>query len=375
MRTVTLGLLALAASVGIGFAAQDGPTPQQALVPRALAPSLLWSGKQFVRADQRGNVFLLRGELNSLDAYPMNGAAPGEPIRLQVNGAFDGEVSHAAVSADGRKWVVATSDQILVFQDGKQQATPPVGWFVTSVALLRDKPAVGVLPMAVGLNATVRRTSPPPLVLQFDGREWSPLLAGVFPERSRDRNPFDALFTEHTVELLSDARGRSWVIYPYTGKMLRLSPAGKIEQRITLGNGVAQYREDEAELQTAFDRKLRQKGLRPSNASTGVFTGKRAVLGATLSPKGELYLLLDRALSRANPMLARYDSVRQQIETTPVLVPVDEKVSLAAGGAGLYIAPETGRKRWFLSWSEMDAVRWTPWEKAQARTPRIPARR
>jgi hypothetical protein len=375
MRTLMLGTLAFATTIGIGFAAQSGSTPRQALVPRAMAPSLVWSGKQFVRSDQRGNVFLLRGELDALDAYPLDAAAPGEPVRLQVNGAFDGEVSHAAVSTDGRQWVVATPDQVLFFQDGKQQVTPPVGWFVTSVAMLRDKPAVGVLPMAVGLNSTGRRTSPPPLVLQFDGREWRPLLDGVFPERSRSRNTFDALFTEHTVELLADARGRAWVIYPFTGKVLRLSPAGRIEQRITLGSGVAQYRDNEAQLQTAFDRKLSQKGLKPSNASTGVFTGRRAVLGATVAPTGELYLLLDRVLTGAKPLLARYDSVQRQIETAPVLVPADGKVSLAAGGAGLYMAPETGKKRWFLSWSEMDSVQWTPWDKVQVQLPPVPARR
>lgn len=364
LKASALGIcLILGAGLSVGQAADRGV---RLLRPRAAAPALVWQGAQFLQADGRGNVYLLRGELDAMDVYPLRDGVAGEPVRLQLSGAVGEPVTQAALSSDGRRWAVATPQRVFLFDDGEPSAMPDVGWFVTSLAMVRDTPVLGVLPMAVGLSPTARRPAAPPLLLRFEGREWRPFVQGSYAERSKTLDPFNALFTEHTVELAADARGRSWLIHPFTGKVTRYSPAGRLEQRMVLGSGIAQHKEDAAQLRREFDRKLRVRGLRSSNATTGVFTGKLAVRGATVTPGGDLYLLLDSVLTRSGPALARYDNVHHRVETAPLSFAEEGEVTMAAGREGIYLASEIeGRRRWLLPWAQVEAAVWTPWEQTR----------
>ncbi len=239
------------------------------------------------------------------------------------------------------------------------QSTPDIGWLVTSVAVLRDTPAAGILPMSIGRKASLGRPPVPPLVLRLGNRLWETYIPGVAPKRAQDRDPINALFADHTLKLLGDERGRMWVAYPYTGRLRRFTPASRMDTEIVLGTGAARHRGDEAELKKSFVASLQKQGYRNPGAHAGVFTAQLGIRGWTLGPDGVLYMLLGPSLTGSGTALGRYNPVTGTVETIAVQLSPAGEVSMAAGRDGLYLAAADGAVEvWKLGWGTLEAAVW-----------------
>src|SRR5215216_3123368 len=77
-------VLTFSALTGVIYAGQDGTSKPHAGTPSfaAVSPSVRWEGPQFLEADRKGNVFLVRG--STLDVFPVKGNQLGKPKRLDL---------------------------------------------------------------------------------------------------------------------------------------------------------------------------------------------------------------------------------------------------------------------------------------------------
>jgi hypothetical protein len=352
----SLAVSALAATLYAGSGANQS-TPRL-IAPSTIDPSLGWEGPQFFRSDRQGNVFLVRGD--TLDIYPVIRGQLGKAQHLQAYGNLGDSTSDVAVNSDGSQWAVLASNHILSFKNGKQQATPDLGWAATSVAMLDDRPVAGVVPMGVGRRLTSGYPAVPPLALRLDQGSWATYIEGVAPRRSKQQNPINALFAEHTVRLTPDERGRLWVNFPYAGRVLRFTSAGCPDLEISFGPGTPKYRQDEDSLRKSFEESLLKQGYRFDSEKAGVFTAKIAVHSVTVAPQDRtLYMLLGPGIVPNGTLLARYNSARGSVETVQIGMPSEEEISMAAGRDGLYMAAATGNAgRWWLPWQSLAQGSW-----------------
>ena len=321
-----------------------------------------WRGPQFIQADHKGNVSLLRGD--TLDVYPVDsGGKIGEPTRLRRGGVIDETISDAALSGDGDRWVLVAGSEVLCFEDGRERSTPELGWIATSVGTRGDDVLASVVPIQVNVAPGTSASRVPPLVLSLEGQRWSTAVKGTLPRHYEGRALMNTMFADHSARLASSRDGRLWVAHPFSGRVVRFTSAGRAELEIVIGDGSPSYRDDEERLQRDLEREAAKRY--PGGTQAVAFTAKLAILGFTAASDGTLYLLLP-ADGGSVASLARWDPVRSVVETVPVAVKPQGKVTMAAGRDGLYIAGETGSSgRWRISWEALDAAPWT--ERADIR--------
>jgi hypothetical protein len=117
---------------------------------KGTAATLHWDGQQFIQADARGDVFLLRGE--PLEVYPLTKSRElGEPVRLDL-AVTSGFPLDAAMSPDGN-WAVNMGNKIHYFVDAREVPLPELapGLKPIFVGFLRGDPVVTVTPMPRGV--------------------------------------------------------------------------------------------------------------------------------------------------------------------------------------------------------------------------------
>lgn len=332
----------------------------------AVAKATRWDGTQFLRVDRKGHVFLVRsGE--SFDIFPLSQGQLGKRQRLIGEGKWGEPPTDVAVNSSGDQWAVLSENRVLWVKEGKQVSTPEVGWFATSVTFLGDTPAAAVLPMSVGRKFTDKPVSIPPLILKLGRNSWETLVEGELPQRSREQNPFNALFAEHTLKLSADARHRLWAAYPFAGRVVRFTPAGRLDTEIVLGTGNPEYGKEDEQDRKAFEESLSKAGYDTSGAQAGLFTAKTALHGMAVSHRdGMLYMVLGQGVTRTRPLLARYNSVSIAVETLPLRLPFEGDVSMAAGHDGLYIAgADRSTGCWWMSWESLDGTFWEDFPQAE----------
>lgn len=217
--------------------------------------------------------------------------------------------------------------------------------------------------MSIGGPSTARRPQRPPLILRLGSTGWETLVTGTFPHKTAGKDPFDTLFAENTLRLAPEARGKLWVAYPYTGRVVRFTSSGKPDLQMVFGKGTAKYKDDEQRRQKFLSR-LKSQGYNNPNAQIGVFTAMAAIRGITEGRDGMLYLLLDRSLGGNGPVLARYNGVENVVEATSVRL-ADGEVSIAAGSDALAWTISGTNELWQLSWSALEAADWQPVENVR----------
>jgi hypothetical protein len=346
----------LTAALGAGLASLAFSASPHAFVAAPVAPTLSWTAPQSLHADLKGNVFLLRGD--TLDVYPLGSRQIQRPRRLQRAGLVEDGMTCAALAPDGSRWIATAANHVLSFRNGQAEAVPEPGWLVTSVGFLGDMALAGVLPMSVGGFPASGHPVTPPLILKLQGAGWSTYVGGRLPSRSREHDSMDALFAEHTIRLVGDGAHHLWVSYPYLGQIVRYTPAGRQDLQLVVGNGAARFHEDEGRLLT-FRERLRSQGYDTANAKMGVFSAKLGIRGMAVAPDGVLYLVLDRSLTGRDTLLARFDSSRGLVESTPLPLAGEGELSLASGRDGLYLAGARGNDgRWRIAWDAIDHAEW-----------------
>lgn len=359
---LTAGLIGYAAMAQAGVISSRGP-----IMPAPITgPS--WSGPQFLQADRSGDVFVLRAD-DTLAVYPLlPGGRFGEPSRLQRTSVLNGAVNYACMSAEG-DWLLSASNDLYLFDDGQEKPIPALSWLLTSVALdRRGQPIAGVVPVRFG---PMEETRFPPLVLKADTRDWETLLEAPLARPVPGREGSDVLFANHSTRLAIDpVRGNLWVARPFAGRVARVSPGGRPELELVLGEGRPSYQEDQVAVQERFEAKVAKSGYRPSKGTKLVaFTARQIIRGLTVDRHGTLYVLHGSSREPDRLLLTRYDSVRGVPESVPIRLATSGDVNLAAGRDGLYMATvySTGG-RWRIDWQALEEAPWTETEGAEVLT-------
>lgn len=345
--------------LAVGAAAKTAPS---GLIPSTVALPFQGNGPQFLQADARGEIYLLRGD--TYDIYAFERGEISKPKRLAMVMPPESRPTAAAMSWDASSWALVASNRVFYWVDGRQQSTPDVGWLVTSVALQRNTPIAGVLPMAVG-QPTLKRAPSPPLALRLGDDAWETFIPGKLPKRSQAHDPIDALFADYSVKLATDRQGRAWAAYPFTGRIVRFTASGRLDSEIVLGSGVAQHREEAAQ-KRALLASLRKQGYNNPKATVGVFTAQLLLRGFTFGQDGTLYTLVGPALTGGGMALGRLNLATFSFETTPVVLPDGGELSMAAGREGLFLATLSGSSDlWRFTWGQLEAAPWAEFTRFQ----------
>jgi hypothetical protein len=258
------------------------------------------------------------------------------------------------MSGGGSRWLLASSSEVLYFEDGEQKTIPAPGWVTTAAGFSGEDPVVAVLPMRIGKG---ERPRTPPQVLKFDGRKWELLIAGSFPERTSGGDPLGGMLVQHTVSLAPASKSRLWMFYPYAYRVGRFSSLGKRDLGMVVSAGKVTVREDQEQARKELEAKLEKGGYkRTGNMVVGATLARRLLLGVAQGRDGRLYVV-----SRDGEGVAmdRYDPVTALLERSPLRISYSEELSLAAGRDGLVLAGAWGKSgRWSLTWEEIDGASW-----------------
>jgi hypothetical protein len=285
------------------------------------------------------------------EAFSLTGAQPSS------------EVSAAAMSRTGDRWLVAWGGQAALFQDGKARNIPAPGWLVASAAFAGDDLLVSVLPIkaAPGPAGGRQKLAALPVVLHLDSNQgWVPVIERPFEKRKAtgsSRDPMDQMFAEHTTRVLPDGR-KLWALWPFSYVLKRYSPSGHPEMEVVVGEGEPKFTDGQAE-QKKLEEKLKREGYDTQEAQFGAFTGKRMLQGAALGRDGHLYLVVSPEAAGDSFALDRLDIATGVVERAPLQMSAGSELTLAAGRDALYLATTNGSGgRWKIDWNALEKIAW-----------------
>jgi hypothetical protein len=163
-------------------------------------------------------------------------------------------------------------------------------------------------------------------------------------------------------------------MYPYTGRLVRFTASGRPDSTIVLGSGTAQH-QHEAERKEAILSSLHKHGYDNPNVTAGAFTAQLLLRGIAFGQDGTLYTVLSPSLTGGGTALGRLNLTTVSFETTPVELPVNGELSMAAGREGLYLSALSGTSDlWLMTWRQLESAPWADFAKLEIRGSLTPSR-
>lgn len=333
----------------------------KAFNPVHLTTATAWKGRQFLQADEKGRLFLLRAD--SLEVFPFSSdGALGDPRQLGT--AMPIEILRAAMSADG-DWLLSQGFEVRLFRGSKEEPVASPTWFVTGMGFLGSTPVISGLPALLIHQAASKSEDLPrdsPVIAQWDGDSWEPLVSGAIDEQAKQRPSW--LHEEHSCRLIGTSSGKLWAALEYRPLLREYSASGQLFTEVVVGKGEATQRDEARDIATA-DRKegaamAAELGL--SNP-VPVFSVTGRIVTRTLAEgyDGRIYVLTLGGSGKfgSGPVLQRYDPVTQQLDELPLQMPDPLLSSMASTPDALYIASiETKLGIWRLPWEDLDKADW-----------------
>jgi hypothetical protein len=366
MRHMMLvGVTLLSAAVA-GHAAAFAKPPAERGAPAPVeavhaVPGSGWKGAQFLQADKKGRLFLLRAE--TLEVFPLaSDGKLGDPVPLSKDAlampAGGSMVITAAMSPHG-DWLIQDGFQPRVFRGGKEEPIRKPGWIVLGAAFLRDEPVIA------GSPTTVDRAMEPGfelpdeigLVARWNAKEWEPV---VLASQGWDRPDPATLGEQRTVRLAGTSAGRLWLAYDFRHRFREYSPSGKLLTEIVVDGGEAKPAAD-AE---ARAKKLAAEasGLSSKQARVGIFEVLAQPVTRALAEgrDGRMYFLVRAGGEGESMALERFDPTLGQLQRLLVAIPDPGRATMAAGKDGLSVAAFEAKKGiWQISWERLEEADWT----------------
>ncbi len=321
------------------------------------AATLSWDGPEFVGADARGDVFLLRGD--TLQVYPLTKAHDlGEPVQLEA-GLGSGVPLDAAMSADGA-WALLIAGAPHLFVGAHERSLPAPASSPIAIGFLRGDPAGIVVP---------RHGDPPddspPLLLREGTDTWSTELREPLHSSPIDYSRERA----YRAGILLDGGEGHYVLartYAYRIELRRLGRSAPLEE-LRLGKGEPIFRKPIDGEEEKVRAQARAEGADPAHGNVSVFRGTLALLAlAEGGPERRLYALVGPGVAGDQCALDRIDWDEHRVDRVPLNLSCQGRVSLAAGRDGLYFAGFAGKTaaRYFVSWGNLEAAKWTKVKEA-----------
>ena len=350
-----------------------------AVRPLHLASGSAWDGTQFLQADKKGRLFLLRGK--TLEVFRLNGEGGLEPVSQVAEGssAMVGrplDVWQAAMSPQG-DWVVQDGFETRILRDGEEKLLTGPQWAVSAVGFLGDAPVIAGSPVEVDHARAFARALPESvdLIAAWDDK-WEPLVSAT-AKAKQALDPL-ALSEQRMVRLAGTADGHLWVGFEFERRFREYSPAGKLLTEIVVGGGEAKPAADAEARKKRMAGEAEQfsAGLSARDAAGGgkkvpveIFEVTAEPVTRALAPgrDGHVYFLVRGAAGDKGGMaLERYDSASGKLERLPLDISDPGLTTMAAGKDGLYIAAVMAKAGiWSLTWEELEAASWSPVEEAK----------
>jgi len=338
------------------------PEPLAVLTASPFGGGTEWDGPQFVGADAKGRVFVLRAQ--ELEVYPVGkGGGLGEPKRLQTAPLTEPVVIMDAAMDRHGDWVMKDKNELRWFRSGKEVPLPELHWGVTTVALRKGTPIVAVLPFPSG-HVQKSDYLDPPLLLSPGEHDWSVLAPSVY-DTAPDFHDYTRVMQEQDGRLLVDAGADVWLACRYRYRLVRYSGTGQERMTLEVGGAKLQQRSDAAVAASLADleTELARMPERPEATTTiTVNQSRELILDLTEGRDGNLYLLLAGDES-GTLLLDRFDRARRVLERVPVRADARGILSIAAGKDALYLVPFSGHAtRWRIPWADVERADWQPVE-------------
>lgn len=351
MRHLELAILACLTAGLVPIAAPAPLLAQEVESLKGAAASLQWEGTQFVQADPRGDVYLLRGD--TLQVYPVTKNHDlGEPVQLE-GGVRSGMPLDAAMGSDD-SWALLVAGGVRFFPGGHEKSLPALAATPLDIGFLRGDPVVVVMPR---FGETPEDN--PPLLLRLGADSWSPEL-----RQAVRSTPLD-LATERAYRaamLLDGGEGRYLLAshYAYRVEARRLGRQAPVEE-LRVGAGEPAFRKPVAGEEERILAEAKAAGTDITHAHVSVFRGTAVLLAlARGGPEGRLYALVAPGAAGGQCALDRIDWEARRVERVSLGKACEGPASLAAGRDGLYIAPLAGNlPRSFVPWSGLEAAKWS----------------
>jgi hypothetical protein len=359
LRTSLVAGLALATLLVL----DSSPAQAEGIDAEVTAPEPTWEGQQYVGADDKGRVYILRPK--DFLIYPLKNGELSQPIELErPSFAAPVPVLDAAVD-DPRDWVALFGGEIRWIRAGKEVTLPELHWSAAAVALLDGRPVVAVYPNPVG-RPTDRELRSVPLLMTPDGDGWSILAESKRKSFARREERAEARITD-AARLLTDSRGTLWLGSTYRYRLVHFSAAGDELLTLEVGEAKIQRRgEDEVEDTRVHFEKERVRHADPTKVRIAVNSAVPAILDLTEGRDGMIYLLVSgdgEPGSESRWALDRFNSVTGLLERTALNTWNSGALSVASGRDGLYIIPFNAQtRRLFIPWERVEVADWQPVE-------------
>lgn len=335
-----------------------------------------WAGQQFLQADQKGRVFLL--DAAHLRVYPVVGDGIGAPAVLVRDGDKTGAsqrgfVMSAALSPDGRDWLLQLfPDALRYFRSGEERSLPVTPWAISAVALPDGRPVVAVGLGSRGPLGAAERDEDPPLLLGLSDLQWEALVrepydASILPDEGKgpmNGDSINRLKASRDFVLARGAKGRIWLASRNQYRVRVYSAAGRLLDELKTGPQRIELRKrSEKELDNAkrsageAASERDQKWIEYIASSP---TPKAAIEAFAVDPATDTLFLITSSGGQEGHQLDRFDRAAGRLERTGLRLPeVKGRLQAVAGKDGLYLADSSGSGgRWLLSWDAMEQAKW-----------------
>lgn len=353
-----------AAAVALAAAAAAAVAPPPLRPSRVEIGATPTHGPQYLAADVKGRLHLLRGHRPLFFRLDADGSAEpwGEKASAQAETLFRPPLKAAALAPDGRRWLLVTGDELLEATETELEILPNPGWEPLAAAYASGHPLLAVLPSVPQHLVGQVDLDRPPFLVEFTGSKW-PLLAddppvGPDAEPATSRN---GLMVERAVHLAPAHPKGFWMAHQYLYRLHRFSPAGRREFTVSLGpESGARHVEDEDELER-MEANLRKQAeaVGMKDAKVTVFTAKIAIAGIAEGEDGRLYAVSPAGYLGSSASLDRYDPLTLTLERAPLALDYAGLLSVASTPDGLWLAAQgSGQQVWRLSWASIEGAHW-----------------
>ena len=319
------------------------------------------SANQFLAADRKGRLFLLRGD--TLEVFRLRTDGDLESAgRLACRRSPENAYA-AAMDPAGSTWAVASTAFDLALCDFTEQKKPSglVG-VISSVAFSGSSPLVAVVPLGNGgMDLSSRGSTRVPYVFELDRSTWKPKHSAPFPEVESQGIGFATQVKAQTDSLIcSGAKGAVWLASWNAYHVREVSAFEKSGRELTVGNGKVEWVKFTPQERESMDKDLEKRGLDPSTNQGGKVYPQSVIRAMACGQGGTVYLFVT---TKEGLALDRFEPSQRSLERVlleGVKVSDGPMSAVLANGELVFAGRSVEDSLWRIAPEALDSAPWQP---------------
>jgi hypothetical protein len=317
---------------------------------------------QFLAADSKGHLFLLRGD--TLEIFRQGGDASFDRRVGKLACSLSTDSAYAAaMDPTGSTWAVSSPEDVALCDFVKEQRPPGLDWVISSLTFSRSGPLVAVTelgPPAGAAEPRYKKTVPRVFGLKDD--RWQPVAWAPIPElKELPKNPMVEGKARSDALICIGPNDAIWLASLNSYRLQKLSASEKPAREVVVGNGEVEWQK--------LDKKEQEREKRASLAQGDIF---RQAAGGGAVPRGvvrtllcgpkesALYLVVSTADGLA---LDRFDPSQNLLERVLLdgVTVSSGPITAAFAGDELWLGGRLAADGlWRISLEDLAAARWKP---------------